>query len=85
MLELFFRLLDRHNSLFAFGRHGDYSNIFFFVFFLFGSLCRYHGNSDEVGCFVAARPLSRRNRYYEVRDDHFFSIHDYSYNTAAVI
>ncbi|TKS71519.1 SPRY domain-containing protein 3 [Collichthys lucidus] len=31
-----------------------------------GDVLRYHGNSDEVGCFVAARPLSRRNRYYEV-------------------
>lgn len=27
---------------------------------------RYHGHSDEVGCFVASRPLTRRNRYYEV-------------------
>uniref|UniRef100_A0A3Q3XNA2 B30.2/SPRY domain-containing protein n=1 Tax=Mola mola TaxID=94237 RepID=A0A3Q3XNA2_MOLML len=31
-----------------------------------GDILRYHGNSDEVGCFVAAMPLSRRNRYYEV-------------------
>uniref|UniRef100_A0A3Q3FQQ6 SPRY domain containing 3 n=1 Tax=Labrus bergylta TaxID=56723 RepID=A0A3Q3FQQ6_9LABR len=31
-----------------------------------GDILRYHGNSDEVGCFVAARPLSKRNRYYEV-------------------
>ncbi|XP_059185895.1 SPRY domain-containing protein 3-like [Centropristis striata] len=31
-----------------------------------GDILRYHGNSDEVGCFVAARPLSRRNRYFEV-------------------
>ncbi|GLD64338.1 SPRY domain-containing protein 3-like protein [Lates japonicus] len=30
-----------------------------------GDILRYHGNSDEVGCFVAARPLSRRNRYFE--------------------
>lgn len=53
-------------------------------FSLFGSLYRYHGNSDEVGCFVAARPLPRRNRYYEVRD-HFFSIHDCSFEPAAII
>ncbi|XP_068598427.1 SPRY domain-containing protein 3-like isoform X2 [Brachionichthys hirsutus] len=31
-----------------------------------GDVLRYHGNSDEVGCFVAARPLSRGNPYYEV-------------------
>uniref|UniRef100_G3N650 B30.2/SPRY domain-containing protein n=1 Tax=Gasterosteus aculeatus aculeatus TaxID=481459 RepID=G3N650_GASAC len=31
-----------------------------------GDVLRYQGNSDEVGCFVAARPLSRRNRYFEV-------------------
>ncbi|XP_054641966.1 SPRY domain-containing protein 3-like [Dunckerocampus dactyliophorus] len=31
-----------------------------------GDVLRYHGNSDEVGCFVAARPLSRRSRYFEV-------------------
>uniref|UniRef100_A0A672G2Z7 B30.2/SPRY domain-containing protein n=1 Tax=Salarias fasciatus TaxID=181472 RepID=A0A672G2Z7_SALFA len=31
-----------------------------------GDILRYHGNSDEVGCFVAGRPLSRRNRYFEV-------------------
>ncbi|XP_034535396.1 SPRY domain-containing protein 3-like [Notolabrus celidotus] len=31
-----------------------------------GDILRYHGNSDEVGCFVAARPLSKRNHYYEV-------------------
>ncbi|XP_061731103.1 SPRY domain-containing protein 3-like isoform X2 [Nerophis ophidion] len=31
-----------------------------------GDVLRYHGNSDEVGCFVAARPLSKRNRYFEV-------------------
>ncbi|XP_041809563.1 SPRY domain-containing protein 3-like [Chelmon rostratus] len=31
-----------------------------------GDILRYHGNADEVGCFVAGRPLSRRNRYYEV-------------------
>lgn len=37
----------------------------FVIFYFF--LRRYHGNSDEVGCFVAARPLSRRNRYFEVR------------------
>lgn len=30
------------------------------------SFYRYHGNSDEVGCFVAARPFSRGNRYFEV-------------------
>lgn len=28
---------------------------------------RYHGNSDEVGCFMAARPFSRGYRYFEVR------------------
>lgn len=33
--------------------------------------CRYHGNSDEVGCFVAARPLSKRNHYFEVSADSF--------------
>ncbi|XP_053725155.1 SPRY domain-containing protein 3 isoform X1 [Synchiropus splendidus] len=31
-----------------------------------GDCLRYHGNSDEVGCFVAARPFSKRNRYFEV-------------------
>ncbi|XP_061779697.1 SPRY domain-containing protein 3-like [Nerophis lumbriciformis] len=31
-----------------------------------GDVLRYQGNSDEVGCFVAARPLSKRNRYFEV-------------------
>ncbi|XP_003973187.1 SPRY domain-containing protein 3-like [Takifugu rubripes] len=31
-----------------------------------GDVLRYHGNSDEVGCFVAARPFSRGNRYFEV-------------------
>nr|XP_020448829.1 SPRY domain-containing protein 3-like [Monopterus albus] len=31
-----------------------------------GDVLRYDGNSDEVGCFVASRPLSRRNRYFEV-------------------
>uniref|UniRef100_A0A8C6SDD4 SPRY domain containing 3 n=1 Tax=Neogobius melanostomus TaxID=47308 RepID=A0A8C6SDD4_9GOBI len=31
-----------------------------------GDVIRYQGNSDEVGCFVAARPLSKRNRYFEV-------------------
>lgn len=31
-----------------------------------GDIIRYQGNSDEVGCFVAARPLSKRNRYFEV-------------------
>ncbi|XP_061543261.1 SPRY domain-containing protein 3 [Phycodurus eques] len=31
-----------------------------------GDVLRYHGNSDEVGCFVAARPLSKRSRYFEV-------------------
>uniref|UniRef100_A0AAQ6AJA3 B30.2/SPRY domain-containing protein n=2 Tax=Amphiprion ocellaris TaxID=80972 RepID=A0AAQ6AJA3_AMPOC len=31
-----------------------------------GDILRYHGNSDEVGCFVASRPLSKRNRYFEV-------------------
>lgn len=44
----------------AFCRCSDYS-IFVFPY-------RYHGNSDEVGCFVAARPLTRRNRYFEVGD-----------------
>nr|XP_015815167.2 SPRY domain-containing protein 3 [Nothobranchius furzeri]XP_015815168.2 SPRY domain-containing protein 3 [Nothobranchius furzeri] len=31
-----------------------------------GDVLRYHGNADEVGCFVAARPLTKRNRYFEV-------------------
>lgn len=31
-----------------------------------GDVIRYQGNSDEFGCFVAARPLSKRNRYFEV-------------------
>ncbi|KAK7880858.1 hypothetical protein WMY93_032497 [Mugilogobius chulae] len=31
-----------------------------------GDIIRYQGNADEVGCFVAARPLSKRNRYFEV-------------------
>ncbi|KAM4582971.1 SPRY domain-containing protein 3-like [Fundulus diaphanus] len=31
-----------------------------------GDILRYHGDSDEVGCFVAARPLSKRRRYFEV-------------------
>ncbi|XP_061688829.1 SPRY domain-containing protein 3 [Syngnathoides biaculeatus] len=31
-----------------------------------GDVLRYHGNSDEVGCFVAARPLSKRSRYFEI-------------------
>lgn len=43
---------------------------FFFLFFF--TPFRYHGQSDEVGCFVAARPLTRRNRYYEVGDCHLF-------------
>lgn len=42
----------------------------FFLFFF--TPFRYHGQSDEVGCFVAARPLTRRNRYYEVGDCHLF-------------
>lgn len=49
----------------AFCRCSDYS-IFVFPY-------RYHGNSDEVGCFVAARPLTRRNRYYEVGDVFFLT------------
>ncbi|KAL3058432.1 hypothetical protein OYC64_010575 [Pagothenia borchgrevinki] len=31
-----------------------------------GDILRYHGNSDEVGGFVAARPLYLGNRYFEV-------------------
>ncbi|MED6232158.1 SPRY domain-containing protein 3 [Ataeniobius toweri] len=31
-----------------------------------GDILRYHGDSDEVGCFVAARPLSKKRRYFEV-------------------
>ncbi|KAF7663967.1 hypothetical protein LDENG_00195200 [Lucifuga dentata] len=31
-----------------------------------GDILRYQGNSDEVGCYVAPRPLSRRNHYFEV-------------------
>ncbi|MEQ2202261.1 SPRY domain-containing protein 3 [Xenoophorus captivus] len=34
-----------------------------------GDLLRYHGDSDEVGCFVAARPLSKKRRYFEVRTE----------------
>ncbi|XP_055520533.1 SPRY domain-containing protein 3 isoform X2 [Leucoraja erinacea] len=26
----------------------------------------YHGNSDEVGCYVAPRPLTKENNYFEV-------------------
>ncbi|XP_015226162.1 PREDICTED: SPRY domain-containing protein 3-like [Cyprinodon variegatus] len=31
-----------------------------------GEILRYQGDSDEVGCFVAARPLSKKRRYFEV-------------------
>lgn len=31
-----------------------------------GDVLRYHGDSHEVGCFVAGTPVSRRNRYFEV-------------------
>lgn len=30
------------------------------------NILRYYGKSDEVACFVAGIPLSRRHRYYEV-------------------
>ena len=40
-----------------------------FVIFSF-FLRRYHGNSDQVGGFVASRPLYLGNRYFEVRLDH---------------
>ncbi|XP_028849982.1 SPRY domain-containing protein 3 [Denticeps clupeoides] len=31
-----------------------------------GDSLSYQGNSDEVGCYVAPRPLSKGNRYFEV-------------------
>uniref|UniRef100_A0A3P8XP19 B30.2/SPRY domain-containing protein n=1 Tax=Esox lucius TaxID=8010 RepID=A0A3P8XP19_ESOLU len=31
-----------------------------------GETLSYQGNSDEVGCYVASRPLSRGNCYFEV-------------------
>uniref|UniRef100_A0A3P9PJG5 SPRY domain containing 3 n=1 Tax=Poecilia reticulata TaxID=8081 RepID=A0A3P9PJG5_POERE len=31
-----------------------------------GDMLRYHGDSDEVGCFVSGRPLSKKRRYFEV-------------------
>uniref|UniRef100_A0A1A8KZI7 SPRY domain containing 3 n=1 Tax=Nothobranchius pienaari TaxID=704102 RepID=A0A1A8KZI7_9TELE len=31
-----------------------------------GDVLSYQGNSEEVGCYVAGHPLSKRNRYYEV-------------------
>ncbi|XP_035239385.1 SPRY domain-containing protein 3-like [Anguilla anguilla] len=31
-----------------------------------GDTLRYHENADKVGCYVAARPLSKENRYFEV-------------------
>ncbi|XP_053907474.1 SPRY domain-containing protein 3 isoform X2 [Cuculus canorus] len=31
-----------------------------------GDTLSYHGNSGEVGCYVAPRPLSRDNNYFEV-------------------
>ncbi|CAB1353854.1 unnamed protein product, partial [Coregonus sp. 'balchen'] len=31
-----------------------------------GDLLSYQGNSDEVGCYVAPRPLSKGNCYFEV-------------------
>lgn len=74
-LELFLCLLNQRTTLLTFGENDRYSSIY--LFFSFASLCRYHGNSDEVGCFVAARPLSRRNRYFEVRVEHFLLTHDY--------
>lgn len=59
-----------HVSLHSeFGCCYSFSGVFLFVFF---TPFRYHGQSDEVGCFVAARPLTRRNRYYEVGDCHLF-------------
>ncbi|XP_032871324.1 SPRY domain-containing protein 3 isoform X1 [Amblyraja radiata] len=31
-----------------------------------GDILSYHGNSDEVGCYVAPRPLTKENNYFEV-------------------
>ncbi|XP_063064211.1 SPRY domain-containing protein 3 [Engraulis encrasicolus] len=31
-----------------------------------GDTISYHGNSDEVGCYVGPRPLSKGNSYFEV-------------------
>lgn len=31
-----------------------------------GDTLSYHGNSGEVGCYVAPRPLSKDNNYFEV-------------------
>ncbi|NXJ58843.1 SPRY3 protein, partial [Spizaetus tyrannus] len=31
-----------------------------------GDTLSYHGNSGEVGCYVAPRPLTRDNNYFEV-------------------
>uniref|UniRef100_A0A8B9MTN2 SPRY domain containing 3 n=1 Tax=Accipiter nisus TaxID=211598 RepID=A0A8B9MTN2_9AVES len=32
-----------------------------------GDTLSYHGNSGEVGCYVAPRPLTRDNNYFEVK------------------
>ncbi|KAG8129652.1 hypothetical protein E2320_016312, partial [Naja naja] len=31
-----------------------------------GDTLSYHGNSGEVGCYVAPRPLTKDNNYFEV-------------------
>eukprot|EP00062_Callorhinchus_milii_P023497 gi/632982406/ref/XP_007908119.1/ PREDICTED: SPRY domain-containing protein 3 [Callorhinchus milii] len=31
-----------------------------------GDILSYHGNSDEVGCYIAPRPLNKENNYFEV-------------------
>ncbi|XP_062894055.1 SPRY domain-containing protein 3 isoform X2 [Mobula hypostoma] len=31
-----------------------------------GDILSYHGNSDEVGCYVAPHPLTRESNYFEV-------------------
>ncbi|XP_072350187.1 SPRY domain-containing protein 3 isoform X2 [Scyliorhinus torazame] len=31
-----------------------------------GDILSYHGNSDEVGCYVAPRSLTKENNYFEV-------------------
>ncbi|XP_048379550.2 SPRY domain-containing protein 3 isoform X2 [Stegostoma tigrinum] len=31
-----------------------------------GDILSYHGNADEVGCYVAPRPLTKENHYFEV-------------------
>ncbi|XP_032801009.1 SPRY domain-containing protein 3 isoform X1 [Petromyzon marinus] len=31
-----------------------------------GDILSYHGNSDDVGCYIAAQPLGKDNSYFEV-------------------